>query len=357
MFKKCIALLCLVQVGLAAFAQQITISGRVTDSQGDPIPWAAVFQKGSQYGTSTDDDGYYTLDVKSSESIIVASFIGYQDSEMTVGDRTTINFTLQSDAEMLDNAVVIGYGTARRQDLTGSVASINPEKLDNQVIFSVDDALKGGVAGLMVSSTSGQPGAATKMLIRGASSLSGSTGPLIVVDGFPLNGVNTASGMGMGNMDSQMSGLAMINPEDIASIEVLKDASSTAIYGNRGANGVIMITTKKGRGSTGRIQYNGYVSVQSLPRKIEMLDFKGYAQMMNELNPSYELFSDSDGNLRNFDFDKIESINWQDRLYRTGFIQNHNLSIQNSNEKTNFLISASYITRLLIGIEDPLLHE
>ena len=129
MLKKCIALLCLVQVGLAAFAQQITVSGRVTDSQGDPIPWAAVFQKGSQNGTSTDDDGYYTLDVKSSESIIVVSFIGYQDSEMTVGDRTTINFTLQSDAEMLDNAVVIGYGTARRQDLTGSVASINPEKL------------------------------------------------------------------------------------------------------------------------------------------------------------------------------------------------------------------------------------
>ena len=351
MFKKCIALLCLVQVGLAAFAQQITVSGRVTDSQGDPIPWAAVFQKGSQNGTSTDDDGYYTLDVKSSESIIAASFIGYQDSEMTVGDRTTINFTLQSDAEMLDNAVVIGYGTARRQDLTGSVASINPEKLDNQVIFSVDDALKGGVAGLMVSSTSGQPGAATKMLIRGASSLSGSTGPLIVVDGFPLNGVNTASGMGMGNMDSQMSGLAMINPEDIASIEVLKDASSTAIYGNRGANGVIMITTKKGRGSTGRIQYNGYVSVQSLPRKIEMLDFKGYAQMMNELNPSYELFSDPDGNLRNFDFDKIESIDWQDRLYRTGFIQNHNLSIQNSNEKTNFLISASYMQNQSIIID------
>ena len=342
MLKKCIALLCLVQVGLAAFAQQ-TVTGHVTDSQGDPIPWADVYQKGTTNGTVTDDSGYYSITVNSSEAVLVANFIGYQSAELPVDGKITLDFTLQSDAEMLDNAVVIGYGTARREDLTGSVASINPENLNNQVIFSVDDALKGGVAGLMVSSTSGQPGAATKMLIRGASSLSGSTGPLIVVDGFPLTGVNTSSGMGMGNLDSQMSGLALINPEDIASIEVLKDASSTAIYGNRGANGVIMITTKKGRGSSGRIQYNGYVSMQSLPRKLEMLDFKGYATMMNELNPMYDLFSDTDGNLRNFDFDKIESIDWQDRLYRTGFIQNHNLSIQSSSDKTNFLISGSFM--------------
>ena len=343
MLKKCIALLCLMQAGLAVSAQQITVTGRVTDSSGDPIPWADVYQKGTSTGTVTDDDGSYSIKVSSSEAVLVASFIGYQDSEEIVGVRSVVNFSLQSDSEMLDNAVVIGYGTARRQDLTGSVASINPEKLDNQVIFSVDDALKGGVAGLMVSSTSGQPGAATKMLIRGASSLSGSTGPLVVVDGFPLNGVTTSSGMGMGNLDSQMSGLSMINPEDIASIEVLKDASSTAIYGNRGANGVIMITTKKGRGSSGRIQYNGYVSMQMLPKKLDMLDFKGYASMMNELNPAYQLFSDADGNLRNFDFDKIESIDWQDRLYRTGFIRNHNLSIQNATDKTNFLLSASFM--------------
>lgn len=343
MLRKCLALLVLMQAGLAVFAQQITVTGHVTDSQGDPVAWADVYQKGTQNGTATDDNGYYSITVSSQDAVLVASFIGYQNSELAVEGKTVLDFVLQSDSEMLDNAVVIGYGTARRQDLTGSVASISPENFDNKVIFSVDDALKGGVAGLMVSSTSGQPGAATKMLIRGASSLSGSTGPLIVVDGFPLNGVNTSSGMGMGNLDSQMSGLAMINPEDIASIEVLKDASSTAIYGNRGANGVIMITTKKGRGSSGRIQYNGYVSMQMLPRKLEMLDFKGYATMMNELNPMYDMFSDTDGNLRNFDFDRIKSIDWQDRLYRTGFIHNHNLSIQNATDKTNFLISASFM--------------
>ena len=264
-------------VGIAAFAQQLTVTGKVTDSHGDPIPWANVYEKGTTNGATTDEDGKYTIKVKSSESVLVASFIGYQDKQLSVSGKQVLDFKLDSDSEVLENSVVIGYGTARRQDLTGSVASINPEKLENQVMFSVDDALKGGVAGLMVSSTSGQPGAASKMLIRGVASLSGSTSPLIVVDGFPLGDVATSSGMGMAGMDSQMSSLALINTDDIASIEVLKDASSTAIYGNRGANGVIMITTKKGRGSSGRIQYSGYASFQQLPKKLDVLDFKGYA--------------------------------------------------------------------------------
>lgn len=330
-------------VGIAAFAQQLTVTGKVTDNQGEPIPWANVYEKGTTNGATTDDDGKYTIKVKSGESVLVASFIGYQDKQLPVSGKQVLDFKLDSDSEVLENSVVIGYGTARRQDLTGSVASINPEKLENQVMFSVDDALKGGVAGLMVSSTSGQPGAASKMLIRGAASLSGSTSPLIVVDGFPLGDVATSSGMGMAGMDSQMSSLALINTDDIASIEVLKDASSTAIYGNRGANGVIMITTKKGRGSSGRIQYSGYASFQQLPKKLDMLDFKGYATMMNEKTPSYLLFSDTDGNLRNFDFNRIRTKDWQDEIYRTGFIQNHNFSMQNSTDKTNFLVSASYM--------------
>ena len=218
-----------VSVGIAAFAQQLTVTGKVTDSHGEPIPWANVYEKGTTNGATTDDDGKYTITVKSGESVLVASFIGYQDKQLPVSGKQVLNFKLDSDSEVLENAVVIGYGTARRQDLTGSVASISPEKLENQVMFSVDDALKGGVAGLMVSSTSGQPGAASKMLIRGAASLSGSTSPLIVVDGFPLGDVATSSGMGMAGMDSQMSSLAMINTDDIASIEVLKDASSTAM--------------------------------------------------------------------------------------------------------------------------------
>ncbi len=338
-----VSLMLWASVGTLTFAQQITITGKVTDSQGNPIPWTNIYEKGTTNGATTDDDGKYTIQVKSRESILTASFIGYQDKQIPINGKTVLDFILDPDSEILENSVVIGYGTARRQDLTGSVASINPERLENKVMFSVDDALKGGVAGLMVSATSGQPGAASKMLIRGAASLSGSTSPLIVVDGFPLGDVSTSSGMGMAGMDSQMSSLAMINTEDIASIEVLKDASSTAIYGNRGANGVIMITTKKGRGASGRIQYSGYASFQQLPRKLEMLDFKGYATMMNEKTPSYLLFSDTDGNLRNFDFSKIKAKDWQDEIYRTGFIQSHNLSLQNSNNKTNFLVSASYM--------------
>lgn len=350
MLKKIAVLLLMTGAGLAAYAQQ-TVTGRVTDSQGGPIPWANVFQSGTQNGVMTDDDGYYRIEIKSSEAELIASFIGYQDTRQKVGTKSVINFVLQTDSELLDNAVVIGYGTARRQDLTGSVASIGSDNLKNKVLFSVDEALKGGVAGLMVSSTSGKPGAESKMLIRGASSLSGSTAPLVVVDGFPLSGVSTSSGLGMGNLDSQMSTLSMINTDDIASIEVLKDASSTAIYGNRGANGVIMITTKKGRNSSGRIQYNGYISAQRLSRKINMLDFEGYARMMNKINPSHNMFSDTDGNLRNFNFKKIKSIDWQDEIYRTGLVHSHNLSIQNSTAKTNFLISASFMQNKSIVID------
>lgn len=343
MFKRALALLSLFLAGNIAFAQQVTVKGQVKDDDGNPVPFAIVVEKGTLNGTNADEEGLYQINVKSSAAILVGSSFGFKDREEAVGGRSVVNFVLAPDSETLEDAVVIGYGTARRQDLTGSVASISKDNFTNKVMFSVDDALKGGVAGLMVSSTSGQPGAASKMLIRGASSLSGSTSPLIVVDGFPLNDVTTSTGLGMSNLDSQMSGLSLINTEDISSIEVLKDASSTAIYGNRGANGVILITTKKGRGSSGRIQYNGYVSMQQIPRTLDVLDFKGYATMINTQNPGNVMFSDGDGNPRNFDFGRIKTKDWQEEIYRTGFIQNHNLSLQNSTDKTNFIVSASYM--------------
>lgn len=324
-----------------SFAQHI-VKGKVTDSAGSPIPWAGVIVKGSTLATTTDDNGEYSITLRSGKETLTVSFIGYKDAEEAVEGRTQVNFVLEEATEYLDNAVVIGYGAVRRKDLTGAVSSIKSESITDRVMFSVDDALKGGVAGLMVSSTSGRPGAATKMLIRGANSLSGSTSPLVVVDGFPLSGVSTNTGLGMSNLDAQMSALSMINTEDIESIEVLKDASATAIYGNRGSNGVILITTKKGRGSNGKIQYSGYLSAQQLPHKYELLDLQGYAQYMHEKAPTNKMFTDDDKNARVFD-PRTPSIDWQDELYRTGFIQNHNLSMQHSTDKTNFLVSGSYM--------------
>lgn len=340
--KKLMVFLCLLATAVQAFAQQ-NITGKVTDSNGEPVGWAAVFIKGTTNGTSADDNGNFTLTVKDGNAVIVVSSIGYKDKEVTLSGRTRIDVVLEPDSEFIDNAVVIGYGSVRKKDLTGAVSSIKSESISDKVMFSVDDALKGGVAGLMVSSTSGQPGAASKMLIRGANSLSGSTSPLIVVDGFPLGDVSTSSGMGMGNLDSKMSGLSLINTEDIESIEVLKDASATAIYGNRGSNGVILITTKKGRDSNGRIQYSGYVSAQQLPSKYDMLSFPEYVNFMQVNNPSNDLFTDTKNDAPRVFNSAVQSMDWQDQIYRTGFIQSHNLSMQNSTDKTNFLVSGSYM--------------
>ena len=170
--------------------------------------------------------------------------------------------------------------------MTGAVASIKADAFENRVLFSVDDALAGGVAGLMVNSSSGKPGSESSMLIRGANSLTGSTAPLIVLDGFPLFDVSTSTGGGIDGYDTGMSSLSMINPDDIASIEVLKDASATAIYGNRGANGVILITTKRGRGDSGKIQYNTYFGFQQMNKRYDMMDFRQYAAYQVDRNSS-----------------------------------------------------------------------
>lgn len=217
--------------------------------------------------------------------------------------------------------------------MTGAVASIKADAFENRVLFSVDDALAGGVAGLMVNSSSGKPGSESSMLIRGANSLTGSTAPLIVLDGFPLFDVSTSTGGGIDGYDTGMSSLSMINPDDIASIEVLKDASATAIYGNRGANGVILITTKRGRGDSGKIQYNTYFGFQQMNKRYDMMDFRQYAAYQVDRNSSNNhLFTDPI-TMQPRTIGDVQSRDWQDEIFRTGFIQNHSLSISHSTEK------------------------
>lgn len=330
-------------LGTSLFAQQINITGNVKDQTGEPLVGVVVAVKGQNTGSTTDIDGSYKIAVNSKESILSFTMIGFTSQEIVVGNRTIVNIELVENSIGLDEVVVVGYGVMRKKDLTGSVASIKSEKLENSLIQSLDDALSGGVAGLMVQSGGGQPGAASNILIRGANSLSGSTQPLIVVDGFPLFDVTTSGGGGMSDKSGELSSLSFINPDDIASIEVLKDASATAIYGNRGSNGVIIITSKKGTGTGSKIQYNAYVSAQELPRQYNVMNFQDYVQYQVTNNPTRNMFvNQSTGQAHNFD-SNIRSINWQDEIYRTGFIQNHSLSLQNSTDKTNFMASASYM--------------
>ena len=339
--KKTIAILSALFSCVLSFAQ-ITVGGVVKDESGEPIPGAAVFIGGSTIGTVTDQDGKWQIEVSDGSAELTFSCIGYEDQTVKVGTRKTINVVLAVSANFIEEAVAIGYGTMNKKDLTGAVSSIKSEALENKLLFSVDDALAGGVAGLMVSSASGKPGSESNMLIRGTNSLSGSTSPLIVVDGFPLFGVSTGSG-GASSYDTGMSSLSMINTDDIASIEVLKDASATAIYGNRGSNGVILITTKKGRQNGGKIQYNSYFGVQQMNRRYDMMDFYQYAEYQGATNNSNWLFYDTATSTpRRYD-QGVQTRNWQDEIYRTGFLQNHSLSVSHSTKKTNFLFSGSFM--------------
>lgn len=339
--KKILFALFLSIVSLPGFAQN-TVTGTVRDAEGISIPGAGIILQGTTTGTVSDEDGHYSISVPGASSVLEFSCIGYTTVTETVGNRSVINVVLDEATNFLEETVVIGYGSLRKKDLTGSVSAIKSDVLENKVILSVDDALAGGVAGLMVSSASGKPGSASNMLIRGTNSLSGSTAPLIVVDGFPLFDVSTSSGAGIDSYDIGISGLSMVNPDDIASIEVLKDASATAIYGNRGSNGVILITTKKGRTDGGKIQYNAYFGFQEMNRRYDMMDFNEYAAYQAEKNPSNTLFYDNAA----FEprvFGDVHSIDWQDEIFRTGFIQNHSISVSQSTKKTNFMFSGSYL--------------
>jgi TonB-linked SusC/RagA family outer membrane protein len=326
----------------AVFAQKTGVSGTVTDKTGNTVPGVTIVEKGTSNGTVADSDGKYTIQVTGSSSVLIYSFIGLKPQEIEVGQKRVINVVLEEDMVLMDEVVVVGYGTQKRGNVTGSISSVNPKVIKERPITNIEEALQGQVPGLSISSTGGQPGAATKMNIRGISSVSGSSQPLIVVDGFPLNEISTSGGGGLEGYSAQMSSFSYINPDDIESIEVLKDASATAIYGNRGANGVIMITTKKGRKGEAGITYNGYYGVQEMKKRIDVMDFSEYALYQQTVNPTNRLFTAPDGSAYSFPDADDMNIDWQDEIYRRGIVQNHSISVQGKTEKTSYAISGLY---------------
>lgn len=340
--KKHIITFCLLFLSLTTYAQ-LEITGVVLDETGLGMPGVVVVALNESANTATDIDGGFKISVAGKESTLQFSMMGYKQQIVKIGDSKHLKVGLDEDIVGLDEVVVIGYGVTRKRDFTGSVSSIRSEALENSVLSSLDDALSGGVAGLMVQSGSGQPGSSSNILIRGANSLTGSTQPLIVVDGFPMFENSTSGGGGMDDKSGGSSAFSLINPDDIASIEVLKDASATAIYGNRGSNGVILITTKKGTGSGTKIQYNSYYSLQKLPSKYDVMNFQEYTEYQALINKNNGLFvNQKTGEMYDFD-PNIRSVDWQDEVYRTGFIQNHSLSMQSSTDKTNFMVSSSFM--------------
>lgn len=312
-------------------AQAQEVSGTVSDDNG-PLPGASVVVKGTTTGTQTDFDGNYTLQVTSSDAVLVVSYIGYSTQEIAVNGRSTIDIVLQEDATALEEVIIIGYGQTTVKDATGSVASVSSDEFNTGVITSPEQLIQGKTAGVNIQQVSGEPGAAIQINIRGSNSVRGNNNPLFVVDGVPLFGQNTAASGDTGQGGSEVGNpLNFLNPSDIESMSILKDASATAIYGSRGANGVVIITTKSGKAATGGvIEWSSNLSIAKPVRQYDLLDAQGFL----------EAVGDYGGNPNNVNYGA--DTDWQDVVLRTAASSNHNLAYSRSYNNGNVRATFGY---------------
>lgn len=319
-------------------AQEHTVSGRVISaSDGQALPGVNVLVKETQIGTITDNDGAYQLTAPSPQDTLVFSFVGFVEQEVGIAARSVVNVELQVDEVFLDEVVVIGYGEVQRRDLTGSVASVTAEAIDRLPAASTDQLLQGQVAGVHVVTNSSRPGGGTSVRIRGTGSITSGSEPLYVIDGVPIYNDNK-SVPGTGNNRVAPNPLATINPQDIQSVEVLKDASATAIYGSRGANGVVLITTKQGRAGDRVVSFSSSLGAQEAASTFDVLSSEQYVQFANEAAEFYGLgvvFPDPPSS--------YQTTDWQDLIYRTGLRQNYQLSVRGGDQDTRYAISGNYL--------------
>ncbi|TFU94843.1 TonB-dependent receptor [Barnesiella sp. WM24] len=325
------AMLICIMSPLWAFSQTITVSGTVVDELGEPLIGATVQQKGTSNGTSTDIDGNYTLSV-SPKATITVSYVGYNTQNIEVNGRNVINVTMQENSAVLDEVVVVGYGQMKRSDLTGSVVSVGEDAVKKSISTSIDQVLQGRAAGVQIQANSGTPGASTSIRIRGINSLNATNQPIFVIDGVVIDSATD---------DESSNPLASINPSDIVSMDVLKDASATAIYGSRASNGVIMITTKRGKAGEATVTYDVYLGWQEMPKKYDMLNLREYAEHHN-FRADY--LSSVDKNNAFIRPELLgEGTDWQDELFRKAFMMNHNVSVTGGNERTTWAFSGGYL--------------
>lgn len=337
-------------------AQQVTISGTVTDAaDGVGMVGVNIVEKGTSLGTITDTDGKFTLSVSSNSSVLVISSIGYETVEVNVGNRRVINIVMTEDAELLEELVVIGYGTMKKSDLSGASVTVSEDKIKGTIATNLDQALQGRAAGVTSVMTSGAPGSSTSIRIRGQATINAGAEPLYVVDGVIWQGGSTNSsslGLNLGNgKSSSVSPLSTLNPSDIVSMEILKDASATAIYGAQGANGVVLITTRRGTEGKAKFSYESLFGVQDQMRRLDMMNLREYATYSNAIlattsggteQPEY-----SDPSLLG------KGTNWQDAIFRTAYMHSHNVSAQGGSEIVKYYVSGSFMNQegTIIGTE------
>ena len=299
-------------VCFSSFAQNITVKGTVKDRQGESLPGVSVLVKGTTQGTSTDVDGAYSINV-AGNATLVFTYIGFDTKEVAVNNQRTLNVTLNEANTQLNEVVVVGYGSQKKGDITGSVGVVSSEAFENRPNTQMSSMLQGKTSGVQVLSSSGKPSAGLSMRIRGTSSINSSSEPLYVVDGVPTNDTRS------------------LNPGDIESISVLKDAASAAIYGAQGANGVVLITTKKGKTGDAKFDFTAYTGFSSVWRKLDVLNGAQYRDLMTEMgqNTDWSLYT--------------ANTNWQDEVFQNGASQNYQLSVSGKNEKTAYYISGGWV--------------
>lgn len=341
--KKQILLVLILVFGctFVGVAQNKTVTGTVTDAQtGDPLVGVNILVKGTSIGTTTDKNGAYNLTVPSLQDTLRFSYIGYQTKTVSINGRTSIDVALQTKVISGQQLVVIGYGKQKKSNLTGAITTVQPQDFNKGVNTSVAQVLQGKVAGVRIVQSGGAPGGGVSVSIRGASSVNAGTGPLYVIDGMPIQNAEAVTGTGRGfNHRAGGNPLNSINPDNIASIEVLKDAAATAIYGARGANGVIIITTKQGKGGQTRVNYSASIGLQTPEKQLDILTPEQYKRVKNAI------IAAGGGGAAN----KIGKLinggtNWQSEIFKErALVQNHNLSVSGGNDKTTYYIGLGYM--------------
>jgi TonB-linked SusC/RagA family outer membrane protein len=315
------------------------IRGKVTDEANAALPGVSVVLKGTQKGTTTDKDGAFELDVPElNGAVLVFSFVGYKAQEAVVGSQSSLSVVMVPENKSLEEVIVVGYGSVRKSDLTGSVSSIKSEAIREMPVTSVDQAIQSRAPGVQVTQTSGAPGGGISIRVRGANSINSGSEPLYVIDGFPMYPDNGA--LGTSGNRQPTNAMATINPNEIESIEILKDASATSIYGSRGANGVILITTKRGKEGQSRVDYDGSYSFQTIAREVKVLNGGDYARYINMLERS------QGGNPRYTDAQINEigvGTNWWDVVSRTGGLSSHQLSFTGGNKGMRYAFVGNYL--------------
>jgi TonB-linked SusC/RagA family outer membrane protein len=312
-----------------------TVKGKVTDDKREALPGVNIIVKGTSQGTITGIDGSYTLTVPNDNAELVFSFVGYLTQEIVVGNQSTIDIELKVDQKSLDEVVVIGYGSQSRGDISSSIASLSvaDQKIAELPITGPEQVLQGRLSGVNVTQNTGTPGGRSTVRIRGASSITGGNDPLYVIDGVPINTGSYASASGNAAPENPLSSLS---PGDIESMEVLKDAAAAAIYGSRASNGVILVTTKRGKAGTPKINFNTYYGVQKETKRLSLLDGPSWGELVNEAhtNTNRKPFFERP--------DTLTTTDWQDVIFRNAAIQSYDLSLSGGSEKTQYMVSGNY---------------